>query len=312
MSHFGKLLFAPRKVLSDQHENAALIYSRTRTKDDSLKYYASSGYNELLAPLYLWNPRLFSFCTSLRLRVRVCLSFLPCAFCLCFVPYSFLFLFAYNNNIDSFLLFSPHLRGIHMFTGLVEALGTIQEITPDGNGGQNFWVGEEALFADATIGESIAINGACLTVVEIESGKCLFQAGPETLQKTNLGELRVGDRVNLERAMRSGDRFGGHMVQGHVDGIGSISRREQQGDWEFVWFQCPSELASQMVPKGSVTVDGISLTVVDVTEDGFSVALIPHTLAMTTLGTKQVGAKVNLEIDILAKYVWKYLETTRT
>lgn len=199
-----------------------------------------------------------------------------------------------------------------MFTGLVEALGTIREITPDGSGGNNIWIAEEGVFAEATIGESIAINGTCLTVVERDQEKCLFQAGPETLQKTNLGELREGDRVNLERAMISGDRFGGHMVQGHVDGTGTIVRREQQGEWEFLWFNCPKDLAAQMVPKGSVTVDGVSLTVVEVTEDGFSLALIPHTLAVTTLGFKQVGATVNLETDILAKYVWKYLETTRS
>src|SRR5262249_55288734 len=134
-----------------------------------------------------------------------------------------------------------------------------------------------------------------------------FQAGPETLLRTNLGELRPGDRVNLERALRVGDRLGGHMVQGHVDGLGHIASRQREGDWELVWFRCPEGLAAQMVSKGSVTVDGISLTLVDVTRDGFSVALIPHTLAVTTLGFKTAGTTVNLETDILAKYVWKCL-----
>ena len=161
------------------------------------------------------------------------------------------------------------------------------------------------------MGDSVAINGACLTVVRVEGDLLHFQAGPETLRRSNLGELAAGDRVNLERSLRLGDRLGGHLVQGHVDGIGHIARRLPQGDWETVWFRCPPELAAQMVPKGSVAVDGVSLTVVEATADGFSVALIPHTLAATTLGLKPVGAAVNLETDILAKYIWKYLEVTR-
>jgi riboflavin synthase len=116
-----------------------------------------------------------------------------------------------------------------------------------------------------------------------------------------------GDRVNLERALRLADRLGGHLVQGHIDGLGRVAERIRQGDWELVWFNCPAELAVQMVPKGSVAVDGVSLTLVDVTADRFSVALIPHTLANTTLGLKQPGAPVNLETDLLAKYVWKCL-----
>jgi riboflavin synthase len=117
----------------------------------------------------------------------------------------------------------------------------------------------------------------------------------------------VEDRVNLERALRLGDRLGGHLVQGHVDGLGRIRERRRQGDWELVWFHCPEELAAQMVSKGSVAVDGVSLTLVDVTPDAFSVALIPHTLAQTNLGFKKPGAAVNLETDILAKFVWKCL-----
>jgi riboflavin synthase len=116
-----------------------------------------------------------------------------------------------------------------------------------------------------------------------------------------------GDRVNLERALRLGDRLGGHLVQGHVDGLGRVAERIRQGDWELVWFDCPPDLAAQMVPKGSVAVDGVSLTLVDVAGDRFSVALIPHTLINTTLGSKQAGASVNLETDLLAKYVWKCL-----
>ncbi len=161
--------------------------------------------------------------------------------------------------------------------------------------------------AELTIGQSVAVNGACLTVIACDAETCSFQLGPETLQRTNLGDLRPGDRVNLERALRLSDRLGGHLVQGHVDGIGYVLQRSTEGEWATVWFRCSSELAAQMAPKGSVAVDGVSLTVVQVGEDRFSVALIPHTLAHTTLGFKETGAAVNLETDLLAKYVWSYM-----
>jgi riboflavin synthase len=192
-----------------------------------------------------------------------------------------------------------------MFTGLVEALAPVQHIEVEGDG--RAVVVAAPFAAELVVGESVAVNGACLTVVAQDPQTCRFQAGPETLHRTNLGELKPGDRVNLERALRVGDRLGGHLVQGHVDGLGRVASRRRQGEWEVVWFSCPAELAAQMVPKGSVTVDGVSLTVVDVTADGFSVALIPHTLALTTLGFKGPGASVNLETDVLAKYVWKCL-----
>jgi riboflavin synthase len=195
-----------------------------------------------------------------------------------------------------------------MFTGLVEALGTVEHIEPDGTGGRRLTVVEPEIANDLLVGASIAVNGACLTVVESSGGRFHLQVSPETLGCTNLGELKPGDRVNLERALRAGDRLGGHIVQGHVDGVGRIERREPQGEWEVIWFRCPAELAAQMVRKGSVAVDGVSLTVVDVVADGFSVALIPHTLALTTLGFKGPSATVNLETDILAKYVWRCLE----
>src|SRR5262249_26118583 len=137
-----------------------------------------------------------------------------------------------------------------------------------------------------------------------------FEAGPETLRLTNLSELQPGHRVNLERSLRMGDSLGGHFVTGHVDGLGRIADRRRDGDWEFVSFDCPPLLAEQMAPKGSIAVDGISLTLVDVKPDHFSVMLIPHTLAVTTLGFKTVGASVNLETDLLAKYVWKCLRST--
>jgi riboflavin synthase len=195
-----------------------------------------------------------------------------------------------------------------MFTGLVEALGTVCDVQADA-AGRRLTIAADCFGSDLAIGESVAVNGACLTIVERKADKGCFEAGPETLRRTNLGQLARGDRVNLERALRLGDRLGGHLVQGHVDGLGRIAERIRQGNWELAWFECPAELAAQMVPKGSVTVDGVSLTLVDVAAERFSVALIPHTLANTTLGFKQPGASVNLETDLLAKYVWKFLHS---
>lgn len=193
-----------------------------------------------------------------------------------------------------------------MFTGLVEALGRVEDTLPEGPG-RRLVLSAPSLLAGTNVGDSVAVNGCCLTVVHNASDTLSFQAGPETLRLTNLGELRAGDPVNLERSLKVGDRLGGHMVQGHIDGLGQVAERRREGEWEFIGFSCPASLAEQMVPKGSVTVDGISLTLVEVGPDRFSVALIPHTLAVTTLGFKKVGDSVNLETDILAKYVWKCL-----
>src|SRR5438034_1162655 len=151
-----------------------------------------------------------------------------------------------------------------MFTGLVETLGTVQALYAV-DAGQRLVVAEATIALQATLGESVAVNGVCLTVVERDEQTFHFEVGPETLAKTNLGELRAGDRVNLERSLRLGDRLGGHWVQGHIDGIGRIDRRVADGPWLGMWFTCPPELAAQMVPKGSVAVDGISLTLVEVT-----------------------------------------------
>jgi riboflavin synthase len=197
-----------------------------------------------------------------------------------------------------------------MFTGLVEALGTVARREPDGAGGARLAVA--CLFAaELAVGESVAVNGACLTVVERAGDSFHVQLGPETLHRTNLGELRPGDRVNLERSLRLGDRLGGHIVQGHVDGVGRVAERHQSGEWETVWFTCPPDLTPLMVPKGSVAVDGVSLTLVAVAADRFSVMLIPHTLAATTLGLKRPGDPVNLEADMLAKHVAKLLDAMK-
>ncbi len=196
-----------------------------------------------------------------------------------------------------------------MFTGLVETLGTVERVGAEAPGRRLTL--SAPLFDDLNLGDSVAVNGCCLTVVERTAEGFGVEAGPETLRLTNLGELQAGDRINLERSLRLGDRLGGHLVTGHIDGLGRIAEKKRDGDWEFIWFACPAELAAQMAPKASVAVDGISLTLVEVTAAAFSVALIPHTLAVTTLGFKNVGESVNLETDLLAKYVWKCVQSMR-
>lgn len=192
-----------------------------------------------------------------------------------------------------------------MFTGLVESLGTIARAEDTGAG--RWLTVRDAMGPRLVLGESVAVNGACLTVVELRGDEFAFEVGPESLLKTNLGRLAAGDRVNLERSLRVGDRLGGHFVQGHVDAVGTIDARLRNGDWEDVWFRCPADLTRLMVPKGSIAVDGISLTLVNVEDERFSVMLIPHTQAVTTLGFKRAGDPVNLETDVLAKHVAKLL-----
>ncbi len=195
-----------------------------------------------------------------------------------------------------------------MFTGLVEALGRVEraEAEPDG-AGRRLAIAWSGLEAPLTLGESVAVNGCCLTVVAAVGERFEVQAGPETLARTNLGAAIEGHRVNLERALRVGDRLGGHFVQGHVDATAELRDRRPEGDWQFLGFALGAEWAELLVPKGSVAVDGVSLTVVDAGRDGFSVMLIPHTLAVTTLGRLAVGDRVNIETDYLAKHVRKLL-----
>lgn len=198
-----------------------------------------------------------------------------------------------------------------MFTGLIEEKGSITDIRDDGPGAKKITLCADVVREDAIVGCSIAINGCCLTVVEFGNNSLSFQAGSETMHRTNLGQLRVGDQVNLERAVKANDRLGGHIVSGHIDGVGTIEARNDTQDWSEFWFAVPPELTRQMAIKGSVAVDGISLTLVNVEDNRFSVALIPHTLAETTLGQRQVGDAVNIETDILAKYVERQLSALR-
>jgi riboflavin synthase len=195
-----------------------------------------------------------------------------------------------------------------LFTGLVESLAVVTAIVPEGPG-VRLVVCDAIVSSGLKLGDSVAVNGCCLTVIEIAGDAFAFQAGSETLSRTNLGELRPGAGVNLERSLQLGDRLGGHLVTGHIDGVGTVDARNEEGDWAKFWFRVPSELARQMASKGSVAVDGVSLTLVDVERDRFSVALIPHTLAVTTLGRRAVGDRVNIETDLLAKYVERQLRT---
>jgi riboflavin synthase len=195
-----------------------------------------------------------------------------------------------------------------MFTGLVQALGRIERAERE-EAGMRLAIAWDGLPADDAleIGESIAVNGCCLTVVATGGGRFEVQAGPETLARTNLGIRGAGDRVNLERALRVGDRLGGHFVQGHVDTTAVLRERRPEGEWEFLAFAIDPSWTPLLVSKGSIAVDGVSLTLVEVSSDRFSVMLIPHTLAVTTLGLIRPGDAVNIEADILAKHVQKLL-----
>jgi riboflavin synthase len=194
-----------------------------------------------------------------------------------------------------------------MFTGLVEALGRVGHVVEE-DAGRRLSLTWPGLREPLAIGESVAVNGCCLTVVAAEGERFDVQAGPETLLRTNLGSKSAGDRVNLERSLRVGDRLGGHFVQGHVDTTAVLRERRAEGEWEFLRFAIDPGWTDLMVEKGSIAVDGVSLTLVDVGRDSFSIMLIPHTMAVTTLGTIEVGDRVNVEADMLAKHVKKLLK----
>jgi riboflavin synthase len=193
-----------------------------------------------------------------------------------------------------------------VFTGIVEELGEIVAVE-NLDDASRFQVRGPVVTEGARHGDSIAVNGVCLTVVDIGDGQFSADVMAETLNRSSLGALTVGSRVNLERPMALGGRLGGHLVQGHVDGTGTLIDRKPSEHWEIVTISLPAGLGRYVVEKGSITVDGISLTVVDAGPDSFTVSLIPTTLALTTLGVKQPGDPVNLEVDVLAKYVERLL-----
>jgi riboflavin synthase len=193
-----------------------------------------------------------------------------------------------------------------MFTGIVEELGTVAG-TEDQGDAIRLTVHSPHVLADAGLGDSIAVNGCCLTIAERDGDTWTADVMQETLDKTSLAGVQPGDRVNLERAVTPQTRLGGHIVQGHVDGVGTILRRTPSEHWELVEVSMPADLARYLVDKGSITVDGVSLTVVEAGDDRFTVSLIPETLARTTLGSRQPGDRVNLEVDVIAKHVEKLL-----
>lgn len=207
-----------------------------------------------------------------------------------------------------------------MFTGLVQELGRVVALTGDGNG-YRLSIKAQNIMEQLQIGDSVAVNGACLTVVEKSANGFAVDVMPETARCTLIGSLHADEGVNLERPLVFGEGLEGHMVTGHIEGVGRILHRQEEGNAVVFRIGCTKELSHYIVPKGSIAVDGISLTVVEVDENSFTISIIPHTMKMTTLGFKREGDRVNLETDILAKYIeklmgkedgfWKNLSTTK-
>jgi riboflavin synthase len=193
-----------------------------------------------------------------------------------------------------------------MFTGIIEELGTVAAVEDQGDA-IRLTVRASTALEGTLLGDSISVNGCCLTVAALDGETWTADLMQETLDKTSLAGVAPGDHVNLERAVTADKRLGGHLVQGHVDGVGVVVRRKTSKHWEVVEISLPADLARYVVPKGSITVDGVSLTVVTVRPDSFTVSLIPETLARTTLGTRQPGDRVNLETDVIARHVEKLL-----
>jgi len=195
-----------------------------------------------------------------------------------------------------------------MFTGLIEAVCTVKSLTAGAASGGTLVVDLGALAADSRTGDSVAVNGVCLTVTSLQGTVASFGVSPETLARSTLGTWRPPMPVNIERAMKPTDRFGGHFVQGHVDGVGTVRAVKRLGEFADIEFGVEPELLGQMVPKGSVAVDGVSLTIAGMEPGGFRVAAIPETLNRTTLGNAYIGGRVNIEVDILVKIVRRQLE----
>lgn len=198
-----------------------------------------------------------------------------------------------------------------VFTGLVREVGRVADVGGDAEG-VHLLVEAPASAAAASVGDSVAIDGVCLTVVGVGGGRLAFHAVPETLRRSALAGLAAGDHVNLELPLRAGDPLGGHIVQGHVDAVGTVRSTEPEGHGRRLWIDAPPELLRLCVEKGSIAVHGVSLTVAELEDDGFAVALVPHTLQATTLAALEPGDPVNLEVDVLAKYVERLLAARAT
>jgi len=192
-----------------------------------------------------------------------------------------------------------------MFTGIVEELGRVAAIQALPDNAIRITIEGPTVLSDANLGDSICVNGVCLTVAEQNGDQFTADVMSETINRTTIGDLLAGSQVNLERPVTLSTRLGGHLVQGHVDAVGAVSAREHSENWDVVTITPPRELLKYVVEKGSITIDGTSLTVSEVTDTTFSVSLIPATLEKTTLGIRQIGDRVNLEVDVLAKYVEK-------
>jgi riboflavin synthase len=193
-----------------------------------------------------------------------------------------------------------------MFTGIIEELGTVEAVEKQ-NDAIRLSIRAATVLEGTGLGDSIAVNGCCLTVVTVDDGVWTADVMQESLDKTSIGDVRPGDIVNLERAVTADKRLGGHIVQGHVDAVGTVVSRTPSEHWEVVELEVPGGLTRYLVDKGSITIDGVSLTVVETHDNRFTVSLIPETLARTTLGTRQPGDRVNLEVDVIAKHVEKLL-----
>jgi riboflavin synthase len=196
--------------------------------------------------------------------------------------------------------------GLNMFTGIIEGLGTLAGIQTSGKG-RRLTVSSDFDLLQTRIGDSIAVNGACLTAVELGNRRFVADVSPETLVRTTFGKAVIGERVNLERALRLSDRLDGHLVSGHIDGMGTIHRREPAGNAVIVTIKVPESLSRYMIQKGSVAVDGISLTINQCSAGYFEASIIPHTAGLTTIGFKPAGAPVNIETDMIGKYVERFL-----
>ena len=193
-----------------------------------------------------------------------------------------------------------------MFTGIIEGFGTIREIRPESQG-KRMTVDADFFLEQTRLGDSICVSGACLTVVMIDNKRFTVDVAPETLAKTTFGSAKIGDRVNLERALRLSDRIDGHLVSGHIDGIGTVALKQNIGNAVVVSFKVPESISHYMIQKGSVAVDGTSLTINNCSRDSFDVSIIPHTAKLTTIGFKKAGDLVNIETDMIGKYVERFV-----